>query len=99
MEDDGCLLQLICDVLSVLVGKDLLDYSLWDELKVFYFEAIHAGRCVRELLLYDATGGRYVARLTGETDGFCLRLVTFKLLLNFLYRSTGFYPVELATAR
>lgn len=74
----------------VLVGKDLLDYSLWDELKVFYFEAIHAGRCVRELLLYDATGKRYLARLTGEANGFRLCLIFFELPLNFLYRNARF---------
>lgn len=33
----------LSDVLSVLAGKRLLDYSLWDEHKAFYFKAIQAG--------------------------------------------------------
>lgn len=42
-EGNGRLSRLLCDVLSVLAGKGLLDYSLWDEHKVFYFKAIQAG--------------------------------------------------------
>jgi len=30
-------------MLSVLAGKGVLDYSLWDEHKIFYFKAIQAG--------------------------------------------------------
>lgn len=42
-EGNGRLSRLLCDVLSVLAGKGLLDYSLWDEHKAFYFKAIQAG--------------------------------------------------------
>ena len=42
-EGNGRLSRLLCDVLSVLAGKGLLDYSLWDEHKPFYFKAIQAG--------------------------------------------------------
>ncbi|EJB9159546.1 Fic family protein [Salmonella enterica] len=42
-EGNGRLSRLLCDVLSVMVGKGLLDYSLWDEHKTFYFKAIQAG--------------------------------------------------------
>ena len=42
-EGNGRLSRLLCDVLSVLAGKGLLDYSLWDEHKEFYFKAIQAG--------------------------------------------------------
>jgi len=42
-EGNGRLSRLLCDVLSVLAGKSLLDYSLWDEHKAFYFKAIQAG--------------------------------------------------------
>ena len=42
-EGNGRLSRLLCDMLSVLAGKGLLDYSLWDEHKVFYFKAIQAG--------------------------------------------------------
>ncbi|HIF6298566.1 TPA: Fic/DOC family protein [Klebsiella michiganensis] len=42
-EGNGRLSRLLCDVLSVVAGKGLLDYSLWDEHKVFYFKAIQAG--------------------------------------------------------
>ena len=42
-EGNGRLSRLLCDVLSVLAGKGLLDYSLWDEQKAFYFKAIQAG--------------------------------------------------------
>lgn len=42
-EGNGRLSRLLCDVLSVQAGKGLLDYSLWDEHKEFYFKAIQAG--------------------------------------------------------
>ena len=42
-EGNGRLSRLLCDVLAVLAGKSLLDYSLWDEHKAFYFKAIQAG--------------------------------------------------------
>lgn len=42
-EGNGRLSRLLCDVLSVKAGKGLLDYSLWDEHKTFYFKAIQAG--------------------------------------------------------
>lgn len=42
-EGNGRLSRLLCDVLSVVAGKGLLDYSLWDEHKAFYFRAIQAG--------------------------------------------------------
>ena len=42
-EGNGRLSRLLCDVLSVLAGKGLLDYSLWDVHKAFYFKAIQAG--------------------------------------------------------
>ncbi|WP_025904026.1 Fic family protein [Tatumella sp. UCD-D_suzukii] len=42
-EGNGRLSRLLCDVLSALSGKGLLDYSLWDEHKAFYFKAIQAG--------------------------------------------------------
>lgn len=42
-EGNGRLSRLLCDVLAVLAGKGLLDYSLWDEQKAFYFRAIQAG--------------------------------------------------------
>ncbi|PLO71403.1 cell filamentation protein Fic [Klebsiella michiganensis] len=42
-EGNGRLSRLLCDVLSVAAGKGLLDYSLWDEHKAFYFKAIQAG--------------------------------------------------------
>ena len=42
-EGNGRLSRLLCDVLAVLAGKGLLDYSLWDEQKAFYFRARQAG--------------------------------------------------------
>lgn len=36
-EGNGRLSRLLFDVLSVLAGKGVLDYSLWDEHKIFYF--------------------------------------------------------------
>lgn len=42
-EGNGRMSRLLCDILSVLAGKGLLDYSLWDEHKSFYFKAIQAG--------------------------------------------------------
>lgn len=42
-EGNGRLSRLLCDVLSVLAGKGLLDYSLWDEHKAYCFKAIQAG--------------------------------------------------------
>ncbi|WP_123349269.1 MULTISPECIES: Fic family protein [unclassified Enterobacter] len=42
-EGNGRLSRLLCDLLSVQAGKGLLDYSLWDEHKMFYFKAIQAG--------------------------------------------------------
>lgn len=42
-EGNGRLSRLLCDVLSVQAGNGLLDYSLWDEHKTFYFKAIQAG--------------------------------------------------------
>lgn len=42
-EGNGRLSRLLCDVLSVVAGKGLLDYSLWDEHKAFYFRSIQAG--------------------------------------------------------
>lgn len=42
-EGNGRLSRLLCDALSVQSGRGLLDYSLWDEHKAFYFKAIQAG--------------------------------------------------------
>jgi len=42
-EGNGRLSRLLFDMLSVLAGKGVLDYSLWDEHKTFYFKAIQAG--------------------------------------------------------
>jgi len=42
-EGNGRLSRLLLDVLSVLAGKGVLDYSLWDEHKIFYFKAVQAG--------------------------------------------------------
>jgi len=42
-EANGRLSRLLFDMLSVLAGKGVLDYSLWDEHKLFYFKAIQAG--------------------------------------------------------
>lgn len=42
-EGNGRLSRLLFDVLSVLAGKGVLDYSLWDKHKIFYFKAIQAG--------------------------------------------------------
>jgi fido (protein-threonine AMPylation protein) len=73
-EGNGRLSRLLCDVLAVLAGKGLLDYSLWDEHKAFYFKG-NTGRRIRELQPYDATGERHLARLTGEANGFRLCLI------------------------
>lgn len=42
-EGNGRLSRLLFDALSVQAGTGLLDYSLWDEHKAFYFKAIQAG--------------------------------------------------------
>ncbi|HDU8692139.1 TPA: Fic family protein [Morganella morganii subsp. morganii] len=42
-EGNGRLSRLLCDMPAMLAGKGLLDYSLWDEHKAFYFKAIQAG--------------------------------------------------------
>lgn len=42
-EGNGRLSRLLCDMLAVLAGKGLLDYSLWDEHKAFYFKAVVSG--------------------------------------------------------
>jgi len=42
-EGNGRLSRLLFDALSVQAGSGLLDYSLWDEHKAFYFKAIQAG--------------------------------------------------------
>ncbi|CAI0864144.1 Fic/DOC family protein [Serratia fonticola] len=42
-EGNGRLSRLLFDVLAVQAGGGLLDYSLWDEHKAFYFKAIQAG--------------------------------------------------------
>lgn len=42
-EGNGRLSRLLFDVLSAQAGTGLLDYSLWDEHKAFYFKAIQAG--------------------------------------------------------
>ncbi|MEF3099126.1 Fic/DOC family protein [Raoultella terrigena] len=42
-EGNGRLSRLLFDVLAVQAGVGVLDYSLWDEHKVFYFKAIQAG--------------------------------------------------------
>ncbi|WP_455815241.1 Fic/DOC family protein [Pseudomonas graminis] len=42
-EGNGRLSRLLCDALAVRAGRGLLDYSLWDEHKTFYFKAIQAG--------------------------------------------------------
>ena len=42
-EGNGRLSRLLFDALSVKAGTGLLDYSLWDEHKAFYFKAIQAG--------------------------------------------------------
>ena len=83
----------------VLVGKDLLDYSLWDELKVFYFEAIHAGRCVRELLLYDATGGDMLPGYWARPTAFACAWLRLNCCSIFCTEAPVSIAVELATAR
>ncbi|WP_413736909.1 Fic/DOC family protein [Sodalis sp. RH21] len=42
-EGNGRLSRLLFVVLAVQAGAGLLDYSLWDEHKTFYFKAIQAG--------------------------------------------------------
>lgn len=42
-EGNGRLSRLLIDVMSVHAGRGLLDYSLWDNHKAFYFKAIQAG--------------------------------------------------------
>ena len=42
-EGNGRLSRLLFDALSVQAGTGLLDYSLWDEHRTFYFKAIQAG--------------------------------------------------------
>lgn len=42
-EGNGRLSRLLFDVLAVQAGVGVLDYSLWDEHKAFYFKAIQAG--------------------------------------------------------
>lgn len=42
-EGNGRLSRLLCDVMSVQAGRVLLDYSLWDKHRDFYFKAIQAG--------------------------------------------------------
>lgn len=42
-EGNGRLSRLIFDVLCVRAGQGILDYSLWDMHKDFYFKAIQAG--------------------------------------------------------
>ncbi|MEB6380861.1 Fic family protein [Leclercia adecarboxylata] len=42
-EGNGRLSRLLFDVLSMRAGKGLLDYSLWDKHKGYYFKAIQAG--------------------------------------------------------
>lgn len=42
-EGNGRLSRLLFDVLAVKAGFGVLDYSLWDEHKEFYFKAIQAG--------------------------------------------------------
>lgn len=42
-EGNGRLSRLLFDVLSVRAGQGVLDYSLWDMHKDFYFRAIQAG--------------------------------------------------------
>jgi fido (protein-threonine AMPylation protein) len=87
-EGNGRLSRLLCDVLSVLAGKGLLDYSLWDEHKAFYFKAIQAGVSGNYSPMMQLVSD--LARLTGEANGFRLCLILFELLLNFLHRNTGF---------
>lgn len=42
-EGNGRLSRLLCDMLAIMAGQGLLDYSLWDKHKMFYFKAIQAG--------------------------------------------------------
>lgn len=42
-EGNGRLSRLLFDMLAVKAGVGVLDYSLWDEHKEFYFKAIQAG--------------------------------------------------------
>ena len=42
-EGNGRLSRLLLDVLAYKAGYQLLDYSLWDEHKAFYFKSIQAG--------------------------------------------------------
>lgn len=42
-EGNGRLSRLLFDTQSVQAGMGLLDYSLWDEHKAYYFKAIQAG--------------------------------------------------------
>lgn len=42
-EGNGRLSRLLFDVLSVRAGRGILDYSLWETHKEFYFKAIQAG--------------------------------------------------------
>lgn len=88
-EGNGRMSRLLCDVLSALAGKGLLDNSLWVEHKGLLQS--NTSSCIRELQPYDATDGRNLVRLTGEANSFRLCLVVLKLLRNFLYRYTGFF--------
>lgn len=58
-EGNGRLARLLLDIMSVHAGYGLLNYSLWDENKEFYFKSIQAGlnndyqhmaRLVRDIL-------------------------------------------------
>jgi cell filamentation protein len=42
-EGNGRLSRLLFDMLSVRAGRGILDYSVWDKHKDFYFKAIQAG--------------------------------------------------------
>lgn len=42
-EGNGRLARLLFDVQAVQSGACMLDYSLWDSNKMFYFRAIQAG--------------------------------------------------------
>jgi cell filamentation protein len=43
-EGNGRISRLLMDVMAIKAGYELLDYSIWDKHKDFYFKAIQAGR-------------------------------------------------------
>jgi hypothetical protein len=81
-EGNERLSRLLCDVLSVQAGKDLLDYSLWDKHRAFYFKAIQAVlsgnyspmmQLVSDILSFGRLKLHYVA-MTRPTHLLCLAM-------------------------